>query len=64
MSDPVEDNRCRGLQRYYYNKLSMSCVPFSGNGQCPARGINKNNFASQAECETNCKNFLAESKYR
>jgi hypothetical protein len=62
MSEPVEDNRCRGLQRYYYDKKSMTCVPFGGIGTCPARGNNKNNFASKTECETACKSHLVESK--
>ncbi len=62
MSEPIEDNRCRGLQRYYYDKTSMTCVPFSGIGTCPARGNNKNDFASKIECETVCKNHLVESK--
>ncbi len=62
ISEPVEDNRCRGLQRYYYNKTSMTCVPFAGIGTCPARGSNKNNFADKNECETICKNQLVESK--
>ncbi|CAF0809451.1 unnamed protein product [Adineta steineri] len=61
MAEPVEDNRCRGLQRYYYNKTSMACVPFSGIGTCPARGNNKNNFANQMECETACKSFLVQT---
>ena len=63
MSEPVEDNRCRGLERYYYNKTSMSCAPFAGMSTCPARGNNKNNFANKMECETICKSFLVESKY-
>jgi hypothetical protein len=62
MAEPVEDNRCRGLQRYYYDKKSMTCVPFGGIGTCPARGNNKNNFASKTECETACKSHLVESK--
>ncbi|CAF1011801.1 unnamed protein product [Adineta ricciae] len=61
MSEPAEDNRCRGLQRYHYNKTSMSCVPFTS---CPARGNNKNNFADKMECETACKSFLAEGTDR
>jgi len=64
MSEPVEDNRCRGLERYYYNKTSMSCVPFSGMSTCPARGNNKNNFANKMECEVACKSFIAESKWK
>jgi hypothetical protein len=64
MTEPVEDNRCRGLQRYYYNNSSMSCVPFSGDGACPARGNNKNNFADKMECEKICKSFIVESKYK
>lgn len=64
MSEPQEDNRCRGLQRFYYNKASKTCVPFSGTGTCPARGDNKNNFASQSECEASCRSFLGDSKHR
>ncbi|CAF2347511.1 unnamed protein product [Rotaria sp. Silwood2] len=44
MPEPVADNRYRGLERYYYNKTSMSCEPFSSNSACSARGNNKNNF--------------------
>lgn len=62
MSEPAEDNRCRGLERYYYDKKSMTCVQFAGTGTCPARGNNKNNFASKAECETTCRKHLVESK--
>lgn len=64
MSEPAEDNRCRGLQRYYYNKTSMACVPFPGMDTCPPRGNNKNNFANKMECETVCKSFVVESKYK
>jgi hypothetical protein len=64
MSEPVEDNRCRGLQRYFYDKTSMTCVPFSGLGTCPPRGNNKNNFADKMECENVCKNLLVESKHK
>ena len=60
MSEPVADKRCRGLQRYYYNKTSMSCVPFPGNNVCPARGTNKNNFANKMECETVCNDLLVQ----
>ncbi len=62
MSEPIEDNRCRGLERFYYNKTSMTCVPFSGIGTCPPRGNNQNNFANKNECETVCKNHLVESE--
>lgn len=62
MAEPIEDNRCRGLQRYYYNKTSMNCVPFENVGTCPPRGNNRNNFADKNECESICKNFLVESK--
>ena len=62
MSEPAEDNRCRGLQRYFYDKTSMSCMPFASAGTCPPRGSNKNNFASLDECETTCKNHLVKSK--
>jgi len=61
MSEPAEDNRCRGLQRYFYDKTSMSCMPFASAGTCPPRGSNKNNFASLDECETTCKNHLVKN---
>lgn len=64
MSEPVEDNRCRGLQRYYYDKTSMTCEPFASINTCPPRGNNKNNFATKHECETICKDHLVESKER
>ncbi|CAF0985774.1 unnamed protein product [Didymodactylos carnosus] len=56
MSDPKEDGRCRNLQRYYFDKKSMSCLPFK-NGACANRGAHKNNFQDKAECEQMC-NFL------
>lgn len=62
MLEPTGDNRCRGLERYYYDKTSMACLPFAGTGTCPARGNNKNNFASKSECEATCKKHLVESK--
>lgn len=62
MPEPVADHRCRGLQRYYFDKTSMTCVPFSGDSACPARGNNKNNFADKKECETICSSILAQSK--
>lgn len=40
----------------------MSCVPFASANTCPPRGSNKNNFASLNECETTCRNYLAQSK--
>ncbi|CAF0865986.1 unnamed protein product [Rotaria sordida] len=61
ISEPVADNRCRGLERYYYNKTSMLCEPFSGNSACPARGNNKNNFANKMECETICNNLVVKN---
>ncbi|CAF4293399.1 unnamed protein product [Rotaria socialis] len=60
-SEPVADNRCRGLERYYYNKTSMACEPFAGNSACPARGNNKNNFANKMECETTCNSLVVQN---
>lgn len=62
MLDPIEDNRCRGLQRYFYNKNTMTCDPFPGSGTCPPRGKSINNFGTLSECERNCRSLVAESK--